>query len=430
MKQFIAAAAAVVLMAVVPAAAQAAGSISGVVTSETTGVTVPGQKVEIYAAPGALVTTTCTGPAGTYVVGGLAAGTYTVRFIDDFARCGTDNRAFAPEWYDGFSRRIKAVPVTVTDGVGTGDISASLRPAAEVSGTVTDAATGAPVANVTVEFLDTEFSVVHSTCTAPDGTYRLRPLPFGVYFVKFIADGRCGPVAAYITQYYDGVPLTASAQFISLVAGQLVPDVNARLIAGVAAELTVSTAGAGTVTSDTGGIACPDRCRAIVARDSTVTLTAMPAAGSTFTGWSGGGCSGTGSCAVAMTGNVAVSATFAPATIPPTGNPGGGTPQPGPGPAGPVMTPARLDTRIVKATINARRGTAKFTLSGSGGVAPLRFDCSLVKKGAKAKFKRCGATVSYKRLKKGAYVFTARVRDARGQVDASPAIRRLSSRRR
>src|SRR5438093_768142 len=41
-----------------------------------------------------------------------------------------------------------------------------------------------------------------------------------------------------------------------------------------------------------------------------VTLTATPASGSTFTGWSGGGCSGTGSCSVTVTAAVSVTATF------------------------------------------------------------------------------------------------------------------------
>jgi hypothetical protein len=41
-----------------------------------------------------------------------------------------------------------------------------------------------------------------------------------------------------------------------------------------------------------------------------VTLTAAAAQGSTFTGWSGGGCSGTGTCQVTMDADKAVTATF------------------------------------------------------------------------------------------------------------------------
>jgi hypothetical protein len=164
-----------------------------------------------------------------------------------------------------------------------------------------------------------------------------------------------------------------------------------------------------------------------------VTLTPTPNVGATFSGWSGGGCAGTAACTLRLGGDTLVTATFA--NTPPGGGGGGGgtgTPQPGPGPSGGGGTtaPAPLNARITKSSINARNGTAKFTLTASGGVAPLRFECSLVKKGAKAKFKACKPTTSYKRLKKGAYVFSFRVRDARGQIDATPATKRFSSRRR
>jgi hypothetical protein len=86
--------------------------------------------------------------------------------------------------------------------------------------------------------------------------------------------------------------------------------------------LTVAIAGtgSGTVTSSPGGIACPPTCNAQFAPGTEVRLTAAPAGGSTFTGWSGGGCSGTGPCTVTVTDRVTVTATFtgtaaAPATL-------------------------------------------------------------------------------------------------------------------
>jgi hypothetical protein len=42
-----------------------------------------------------------------------------------------------------------------------------------------------------------------------------------------------------------------------------------------------------------------------------VVLTATPSGGSTFSGWSGAGCTGTGTCTVAMTAAASVTATFA-----------------------------------------------------------------------------------------------------------------------
>jgi hypothetical protein len=66
-------------------------------------------------------------------------------------------------------------------------------------------------------------------------------------------------------------------------------------------KLTVSKAGTGTgviIGSPAGirDIKCGPVCSADYAGGATVTLTAAPDAGDGFTGWSGGGCSGTGPC--------------------------------------------------------------------------------------------------------------------------------------
>jgi hypothetical protein len=78
--------------------------------------------------------------------------------------------------------------------------------------------------------------------------------------------------------------------------------------------LTVSTAGAGagTVTSSPPGISCGATCSALYASGMVVMLTATPAAGAVFTGWSGGICTGTGTCGVPMIAPTTVTATFAP----------------------------------------------------------------------------------------------------------------------
>lgn len=80
--------------------------------------------------------------------------------------------------------------------------------------------------------------------------------------------------------------------------------------------LTVVLAGSGTgaVTSVPPGITCGADCTEPYASGTVVTLTAAPSGTSQFGGWSGGGCSGTGSCVVTMTAAQTVTATFNPAS--------------------------------------------------------------------------------------------------------------------
>jgi hypothetical protein len=75
-------------------------------------------------------------------------------------------------------------------------------------------------------------------------------------------------------------------------------------------DLTVSVAGHGTVASVPDGIACGAACTASYPPGTAVTLSAVPADDSMFTGWSGG-CTGTGDCQVTLDTAVSVTATFA-----------------------------------------------------------------------------------------------------------------------
>ena len=69
--------------------------------------------------------------------------------------------------------------------------------------------------------------------------------------------------------------------------------------------------GSGTVTSAPGGITCGGDCTEEYAAGTVVTLTAVPAAGSTFDGFTGGGCSGTSTtCAVTVDQAKTVTAIF------------------------------------------------------------------------------------------------------------------------
>src|SRR5262249_38290398 len=68
------------------------------------------------------------------------------------------------------------------------------------------------------------------------------------------------------------------------------------------ATLAVTRAGngGGTITSVPSGIGCPATCAASYTPGTRVTLTPQADVGSSFGGWSGGGCSGTGTCVVTL----------------------------------------------------------------------------------------------------------------------------------
>ena len=77
-------------------------------------------------------------------------------------------------------------------------------------------------------------------------------------------------------------------------------------------DLTVSMGGTGTgkVTSSDGKISCPSTCVATYPYGTIITLAATPDANQIFTGWSGEGCAGQGSCQVTITGLAYVTANF------------------------------------------------------------------------------------------------------------------------
>jgi DNA-binding beta-propeller fold protein YncE len=78
--------------------------------------------------------------------------------------------------------------------------------------------------------------------------------------------------------------------------------------------LTVGLAGSGSVVGDvggaSGGLLCPPACSQAFAAGTEVTLTPSAAPGSRFAGWSGGGCTGTGPCQLALGTDTTVTGSF------------------------------------------------------------------------------------------------------------------------
>jgi alpha-tubulin suppressor-like RCC1 family protein len=117
--------------------------------------------------------------------------------------------------------------------------------------------------------------------------------------------------------------------------------------------------GAGEVHFNPGGYVCGTTCTAAYQDGTVVTLTVVPGNMSVFAGWSGGGCSGTGSCTITLRANTTVNATFhginrretAPSNIGNASLVGRATPPSS-------VRGARLQNRTAMHRLNLRRMTA------------------------------------------------------------------------
>ena len=170
-------------------------------------------------------------------------------------------------------------------------------------------------------------------------------------------------------------PSTDQRGFLRPDEGESACDVGAyESGSGPAVTLTVVSAGSGsgTVTSSPAGIDCRPTCSRSFSEGTVVTLTASPAAGSTFTGWSGGGCSGTGACQVTVSAAESVTATFD--TVPPVtltvGTAGSGSGSVTTSPAGidcgPTCSASFGEGSVVTLTATPAAGSTFTDWSGGG----------------------------------------------------------------
>jgi hypothetical protein len=238
-------------------------------------------------------------------------------------------------------RVVKAVSLlTLVAGIGCGSVSvggedggAAGKPAdgsAPVDTSVnTDATVNADATNtadtVVVEDAGQDATVARHTLTvAASGN--------GMGTITSEAGIDCGTDCTTIVDEGTKVTLLATASGGSTFAGWAGADCTGTgtCVVTVTADVTVQAAfalqnsvvamlagtGKGTITSAPEGINCPGDCSQAYGPGQSVTLTAAPAAGSTFTGWSGGGCTGTSTCVVSTNSAVAVTATFTLITFP------------------------------------------------------------------------------------------------------------------
>jgi hypothetical protein len=220
------------------------GSISGTVTSASTGMPISDLVVQVYSSSGVIMSSANTNGSGVYTVGALPSGAY-------FVRTSTNPSGFMATLYDNISCTTCSVtmgtPISVTIGTTTGDIDFALLLGGRFTGTVTNAATGAGLANVGVNVFATNGSLpIGYGFTDASGAYTLLlGLPTGTYFARtFTSPG-------FVDQLYNGITcvggycrVTAGTP-ISITTGSATGNIDFALAPGGRISGMVTTAGSG-----------------------------------------------------------------------------------------------------------------------------------------------------------------------------------------
>ncbi len=226
---------------------KADGAIAGTVTDAATSDPLQAIDVEIFDASGSLAASGSTDAMGSYTVGGFAVGTY-------FATT-SNNAGFLDELYDdlpcpgggsGDCDPTTGTPIAVSDGTTSAGIDFALERLGAISGTVTSAATGDPIAFVTVEIFDAGGSLVANGLTDALGNYTAGGLLAGIYFATTRS------ISELLDELYDELPCIFGS--CDPTTGTPIAVALGATTAGIDFALDLAGAISGTVTSEaTGG---------------------------------------------------------------------------------------------------------------------------------------------------------------------------------
>lgn len=175
---------------------------------------------------------------GNYAIGGLASGSYDLRFTPGYSEGAPVN--YLVQYFDDAETRSHSTPVTVTAGSATAGIDAALHPGGQITGTVTDAVTheGVQASVCALPSLTHGGTERCVTSSAADGTYAISRLRTDHYKVRFSA---YASTIGYVRQFYDGKATKKEADPVAVTAG-------ATPVSGVDAAMHEGGAIAGTVT--------------------------------------------------------------------------------------------------------------------------------------------------------------------------------------
>jgi 5-hydroxyisourate hydrolase-like protein (transthyretin family) len=179
------------------------GQITGRVTSASTGAPLASIEVDVGQVSGGVNDDTTTNANGEYTISRLPTGSYVVEFV-------RGNQNYLTQSENG---------VSVTAG-STTSIDAAMAPGGQITGRVTAASTGAPLANVAIDAKGTTVEALGGAITNANGEYTISGLLTGSYDVAFSPDEVLRAHGGnYSPQYYNGKSSSSEAEAVPVVAG-------------------------------------------------------------------------------------------------------------------------------------------------------------------------------------------------------------------
>jgi len=225
-----------------PAAAQPTGGITGTVTDVASGAPLPNVSEACSTAIGSYAGTAYSESSGVYALSGLAPGTYYLRTVE--------YPPYLAELYDdllcsgGTCSPTAGTPVVVAAGQVTGAVNFALQEGGTITGQVTDAGTGAPLAGITVKVMATQFE--RAATTDASGVYTVTGLPTRDYYV-FTSQS-----FPYLDELYAGIPCAnndcqwwVDGTPVSVTAGAVTSNVDIALTHGGTITGVVTDAASG-----------------------------------------------------------------------------------------------------------------------------------------------------------------------------------------
>jgi len=210
--------------------------ITGVVTSEQTGLPIVGATVRLYNESGYSLTSVYTDASGAYAFENRSDGSYYLYARSSF---------FRDELYDDVPCQggpsygcsvTEGTAVVAVIGATTAGIDFALEELGAITGTVTDRTTGLPITYADLTVYDSHGSSVAYPDSDSSGNYVASGLEDGTYYVVAYRS------YSYVAQVYDGIDCPSSG--CNVLAGTPVVVDNHATVAGVDFDLVTK----GTIT--------------------------------------------------------------------------------------------------------------------------------------------------------------------------------------